>query len=96
MLRVQLGKICKGLTPLLVAFLLVFEQLIGLNPSMSTNKGVLDLALIEEGNQERPQLQIVQRDDVDFVQTNYSTFNHGAERRLLPAAADKGLASSSI
>lgn len=54
MLRVQLGKICKGLTPLLVAFLLVFEQMIGLNPSMSTNKRVLDLALIEEGNQEWP------------------------------------------
>lgn len=34
---------------------------------------------------------IVQRDDVDFVQTNYSIFNRDAERRLLPAAADKGV-----
>lgn len=35
-------------------------------------------------------LQIVERDDVDFIQTNYSIFNRDAERRLLPAAADKG------
>jgi aryl-alcohol dehydrogenase-like predicted oxidoreductase len=34
---------------------------------------------------------IVERDDVDFVQTNYSIFNRDAERRLLPAAADKGV-----
>lgn len=35
--------------------------------------------------------QIVERDDVDFIQTNYSIFNRDAERRLLPAAADKGV-----
>jgi len=35
---------------------------------------------------------IVARGDVDFVQTNYSIFNRDAERRLLPAAADKGVA----
>ncbi|NNU40953.1 aldo/keto reductase [Rhizobium sophorae] len=35
--------------------------------------------------------RIVERDDVDFVQTNYSIFNRDAERRLLPAAADKGV-----
>jgi aryl-alcohol dehydrogenase-like predicted oxidoreductase len=34
---------------------------------------------------------IVQRDDVDFIQTNYSIFNRDAERRLLPLAADKGV-----
>jgi aryl-alcohol dehydrogenase-like predicted oxidoreductase len=34
---------------------------------------------------------IVQRDEVDFVQTNYSIFNRDAERRLLPASADKGV-----
>lgn len=34
---------------------------------------------------------IVERGDVDFVQTNYSIFNRAAERRLLPAAADKGV-----
>ena len=34
---------------------------------------------------------IVERDDVDFIQTNYSIFNRDAERRLLPAAADKGV-----
>ncbi|MGM5028237.1 aldo/keto reductase [Tardiphaga sp. 862_B3_N4_1] len=34
---------------------------------------------------------IVERDGVDFVQTNYSIFNRDAERRLLPAAADKGV-----
>ncbi|WP_105383077.1 aldo/keto reductase [Neorhizobium alkalisoli] len=34
---------------------------------------------------------IVERDDVDFVQTNYSIFNRDADRRLLPAAADKGV-----
>ncbi|NKN37319.1 aldo/keto reductase [Agrobacterium sp. a22-2] len=34
---------------------------------------------------------IVERGDVDFVQTNYSIFNRDAERRLLPAAADKGV-----
>jgi aryl-alcohol dehydrogenase-like predicted oxidoreductase len=36
-------------------------------------------------------LQIIERDDVDFVQTNYSIFNRDAERRLLPAAAEKGV-----
>ncbi|MBW9070142.1 aldo/keto reductase [Agrobacterium pusense] len=36
-------------------------------------------------------LAIVQRDDVDFIQTNYSIFNRDAERRLLPTAADKGI-----
>ncbi|WP_064681372.1 aldo/keto reductase [Rhizobium bangladeshense] len=35
---------------------------------------------------------IVERDDVDFVQTNYSIFNRDAERRLLSVAADKGVA----
>lgn len=34
---------------------------------------------------------IVEREGVDFVQTNYSIFNRTAERRLLPAAADKGV-----
>lgn len=34
---------------------------------------------------------IVERGEVDFVQTNYSIFNRDAERRLLPAAADKGV-----
>ncbi|SES42961.1 aldo/keto reductase [Rhizobium sp. NFR03] len=34
---------------------------------------------------------IVQRDDVDFIQTNYSIFSRDAERRLLPLAADKGV-----
>ena len=34
---------------------------------------------------------IVEREDVDFVQTNYSIFNRAAERRLLPAAADRGV-----
>lgn len=36
-------------------------------------------------------LAIVERDDVDFVQTNYSIFNRDAEKRLLPAAADRGV-----
>ena len=36
-------------------------------------------------------LAIVERDDVDFIQTNYSIFNRDAEKRLLPAAANKGL-----
>jgi aryl-alcohol dehydrogenase-like predicted oxidoreductase len=36
-------------------------------------------------------LAIVERDDIDFIQTNYSIFNRDAERRLLPAAADKGV-----
>lgn len=36
-------------------------------------------------------LAIVERDDVDFIQTNYSIFNRDAERRLLPAAAEKGV-----
>lgn len=34
---------------------------------------------------------IIERGDVDFIQTNYSIFNRDAERRLLPAAADKGV-----
>ena len=36
-------------------------------------------------------LAIVQRNDVDVIQTNYSIFNRDAERRLLPAAADRGV-----
>ena len=36
-------------------------------------------------------LAIVERDGVDFIQTNYSIFNRDAERRLLPAAAEKGV-----
>ncbi|WP_426128999.1 aldo/keto reductase [Pararhizobium sp. PWRC1-1] len=38
-----------------------------------------------------PLTAIVERGDVDFIQTNYSIFNRDAERRLLPAAADKGV-----
>jgi aryl-alcohol dehydrogenase-like predicted oxidoreductase len=34
---------------------------------------------------------MVESEAVDFVQTNYSIFNRDAERRLLPAAADKGV-----
>jgi aryl-alcohol dehydrogenase-like predicted oxidoreductase len=36
-------------------------------------------------------LAIVERDDIDFIQTNYSIFNRDAEKRLLPAAANKGV-----
>lgn len=35
-------------------------------------------------------LDIVEREEVDFIQTNYSIFNRTAEHRLLPAAASKG------
>ncbi|MFK4808782.1 aldo/keto reductase [Devosia sp. ZW T5_3] len=35
--------------------------------------------------------QLVETDAVDFIQTNYSIFNRGAEDRLLPAAADRGV-----
>ncbi|MES2901619.1 MAG: aldo/keto reductase [Pseudomonadota bacterium] len=34
----------------------------------------------------------IERRDVDFVQVNYSIFNRGAEQRVLPAAAEKGVA----
>ncbi len=34
----------------------------------------------------------IERGDVDFVQVNYSIFNRGAEQRVLPAAAAKGVA----
>jgi aryl-alcohol dehydrogenase-like predicted oxidoreductase len=34
---------------------------------------------------------LVERDQLDFVQVNYSIFNRGAEDRLLRAAADKGV-----
>ncbi|KAA0020270.1 aldo/keto reductase [Salinicola corii] len=36
-------------------------------------------------------LAIAERYEVDVIQTNYSIFNRDAERRLLPAAADKGI-----
>jgi len=36
-------------------------------------------------------LAIVERGDVDFVQTNYSIFNRDAEQRLLQTAADRGV-----
>ncbi|MBY5736948.1 aldo/keto reductase [Rhizobium leguminosarum] len=35
--------------------------------------------------------ELVERGGIDFVQTNYSIFNRSAERRLLPAAADRGV-----
>ena len=34
---------------------------------------------------------LVEGDQLDFVQVNYSIFNRGAEERILPAAADKGV-----
>jgi len=34
----------------------------------------------------------VERGDIDFVQVNYSIFNRAAEERLLPAAAERGIA----
>lgn len=36
-------------------------------------------------------IQIVEKGDVDFVQTNYSIFDRNAEKRLLPSAADRGV-----
>lgn len=40
----------------------------------------------------QPELtRIVERGDVDVVQTNYSIFDRAAEERLLPAAADRGV-----
>lgn len=35
--------------------------------------------------------EIVERGGVDFIQTNYSIFDRSAERRLLPAAASRGV-----
>lgn len=35
--------------------------------------------------------RIVERGEVDVVQTNYSIFDRNAEQRLLPAAADRGV-----
>ncbi|UHD45787.1 aldo/keto reductase [Aureimonas altamirensis] len=35
--------------------------------------------------------QLVESDAVDFIQTNYSIFNRGAEDRLLPAAGSRGV-----
>ncbi|MBY3418199.1 aldo/keto reductase [Rhizobium laguerreae] len=35
--------------------------------------------------------ELVERGGIDFIQTNYSIFNRSAERRLLPAAADRGV-----
>ncbi|HBK45468.1 MAG TPA: aldo/keto reductase [Xanthomonadaceae bacterium] len=35
--------------------------------------------------------EVVERGVVDFVQTNYSIFDRNAERRLLPAAAERGV-----
>jgi diketogulonate reductase-like aldo/keto reductase len=39
-----------------------------------------------------PLLSWVERGNLDFVQVNYSIFNRQAEERLLPAAADRGIA----
>jgi aryl-alcohol dehydrogenase-like predicted oxidoreductase len=36
--------------------------------------------------------KFIESGDVDFVQTNYSIFDRNAEQRLLPAAADNGVA----
>ena len=37
-------------------------------------------------------LAVVQRETVDFLQINYALDDRGAERRLLPAARDRGVA----
>jgi diketogulonate reductase-like aldo/keto reductase len=39
-----------------------------------------------------PLTQWVERGDIDFVQVNYSIFNRAAEARLLPMAAERGIA----
>jgi aryl-alcohol dehydrogenase-like predicted oxidoreductase len=39
-----------------------------------------------------PLTQWVERGDLDFVQVNYSIFNRAAEERLIPAAAERGIA----
>jgi diketogulonate reductase-like aldo/keto reductase len=39
-----------------------------------------------------PLLSWVERGNLDFVQVNYSIFNRQAEERLLPAAAERGIA----
>lgn len=44
-----------------------------------------------ESDQHDALAQFVERGEVDVVQTNYSIFDRGAERRLLPAAAVKGV-----
>lgn len=44
----------------------------------------------EAGEQDRL-AEFVERGAVDFVQTNYSIFDRNAERRLLPAAAERGV-----
>ena len=44
-----------------------------------------------ESGQQDALAGFVERGEVDFVQTNYSIFDRSAERRLLPAAADRGV-----
>lgn len=44
----------------------------------------------ETGEQDRL-VEFIERGTVDFVHTNYSIFSRGAERRLLPAAAERGV-----
>ena len=39
-----------------------------------------------------PLLSWIERDQLDFVQVNYSIFNRAAEERLLPAAQERGVA----
>ena len=36
---------------------------------------------------------IIRNEEIDFVQFNYSLFSRQAEKRLLPAAADRGVAT---
>ena len=44
-----------------------------------------------ESGQQDALAGFVERGEVDFVQTNYSIFDRTAERRLLPAAAERGV-----
>lgn len=44
-----------------------------------------------ESGQQDALAGFVERDQVDFVQTNYSIFDRSAEHRLLPAAAERGV-----
>lgn len=44
-----------------------------------------------ESGQQDALTGFIERGEVDFVQTNFSIFDRAAERRLLPAAADRGV-----
>lgn len=65
-------------------------------PMLNDKKAAGDIRYVgvttSHGSRHRGIMQMMQRDDMDFVQFTYNVIDREAERRLLPMAADQGVA----